>query len=340
MLHPRLQSIGRFLIRMQNHLGFALGFVLYVVALVLSHRLQIPLKIANGNAGDSIFAEIALEIGLAVAFVAWSLWWVMRSLKSVHAVQGNKNTLLAMLAHDLRSSISVIFGFSDLLRCNAEGWSSEQTRQMAEKIMACSRKLLVFQENLLCWSRIDCGRSCVQPQTVDVAEAVGEQFMMLSERALAKDLRLEHRIPEDLRVRADKTMFGLVLNNLISNAVKFTPEGGRIRLFSREVPGRVSLHVEDNGMGMSAEQVASLFEMSQANSTPGTAGESGFGLGLILCKELVHLNGGEIEVQSQPGAGTTFIVHLPAPRGRKPALAKERKQTREEAASRGVWKTI
>jgi signal transduction histidine kinase len=147
-----------------------------------------------------------------------------------------------------------------------------------------------------------------------------ENKELLQEQALAKNIIIENNATEHLLVKANQNSINTVIRNLISNAIKFTHENGKIGLQAAQVNGHVRVSVSDKGVGMSEEVMEKLFKIGVKHSTLGTALEKGSGLGLVLCKDFVEKNGGAIDVESSEGKGSTFYFTLP--------LAPEEDQTK------------
>jgi signal transduction histidine kinase len=132
----------------------------------------------------------------------------------------------------------------------------------------------------------------------------------LTQTAKNKDIFLDCFIDDKILVNADKNMLSTIIRNLVSNAIKFTHSGGRVTISSRIVNDLVELSIKDTGVGIKKENLNNLFKVDKSISTKGTANEEGSGLGLILCKEMVQMHGGNILVESEPGKGTTFLFNL------------------------------
>jgi signal transduction histidine kinase len=170
-------------------------------------------------------------------------------------------------------------------------------------------------ENLLTWARLQMGRMEYEPEEVDLSELVAKNVELLQANAEAKGIILRSEIQPKVKVYADVNMLNTVVRNLTSNALKFTSSGGEVLLQVRPVEAdnnELMVVVKDNGVGMGAESLANLFKIGHNQSTMGTAREKGTGLGLIMCKEMVELNGGQIGVESEIGRGTTvyFTVRV------------------------------
>ena len=139
---------------------------------------------------------------------------------------------------------------------------------------------------------------------------VKEIELILNGALAKKKLIFENRIPEGSRVYADKNMVQTVLRNLISNAIKFTPEGGTVTVYATPLNGKLSISVRDTGTGIPISRQKALFNFDEFHSTAGTAGESGTGLGLIICNDFIKKHGGELTFHSKEGEGTTFTFSL------------------------------
>jgi signal transduction histidine kinase len=167
-------------------------------------------------------------------------------------------------------------------------------------------------DNLLQWAKSQMNGLQHVPQTFDLGIVLQKKVGLFTETAKQKQIELAYQVPPGLQVHADKEQVRLILRNLVNNALKFTPAGGRVTILAQPSGPQVEIAVADTGVGMSPGQLAKLFGPDTHFSTFGTAGEQGTGLGLLLCKEMAELNGGKISVASQPGQGSTFTFTLPA----------------------------
>jgi len=152
----------------------------------------------------------------------------------------------------------------------------------------------------------------VKTGTIDVTKLIKEVTQLLRLQAEAKKIYIEPRITTPVFVSADKDMINLVLRNLLSNAIKFTPEKGRISVGTNEMSSFVEIYVQDSGTGLSSEALEKINE-NDFYTTKGTASESGTGLGLMLCKEFLSRNGGQMHIESKVGEGSIFSFTLPKP---------------------------
>ena len=174
-----------------------------------------------------------------------------------------------------------------------------------------SKKAFELLENLLDWTRLQTSEIPFNPADLRVNETIESVLDLLNSHAHDKGILLQSDVPEGTVVYADSRMFETVLRNLLSNAVKYTPYGGKITIGLKDEEEFIQFGVEDTGVGMDEEQVASLFNVDKKTSRPGTNNELGTGFGLILCQEFVQKNGGELSVESSPGKGSIFSFTVP-----------------------------
>ena len=167
-------------------------------------------------------------------------------------------------------------------------------------------------ENLLEWSQLQRGFIFYTPELILLKPKVLIVTALVKESAIKKEIDLSYNIPEDLMVFADENMLGGILRNLTSNAVKFTPKGGKVTITAKSMPdGRVEISVKDTGIGMTREMVENLFQIEINTSRKGTDSEPSSGLGLILCKDFVEKHGGKLWVESEEGKGSMFYFNIP-----------------------------
>jgi len=165
---------------------------------------------------------------------------------------------------------------------------------------------------LLEWSRAQTGSLENIPENFDLFGIVAENISLLQSTADKKQIKLSFNLPKGTIVYADRNMINTVIRNLITNALKFTEKDGKVMVYVAHENNFVIVTVEDTGIGIRAEKIPVLFRIDVNSSTPGTEKEKGTGLGLILCKEFIEMNGGKIWVESQPKVGSKFIFSLPA----------------------------
>jgi two-component system sensor histidine kinase/response regulator len=220
-----------------------------------------------------------------------------------------KGRLFSIIAHDLKSPI---YALRNLFR-NMQQYDmpAEEIKSMVPEVVSELTHTTSLMENLLVWARSQMRADSVKPQPVDLAGTIAEVSRLLRLQADAKKIRVTVSGDNPVSAFADKDMISLIVRNLLSNAIKYTPENGEIKIAAQKTPLGVELFVRDSGMGIDPEALEKILSNS-FYSTKGTAGESGTGLGLMLCREFAIRNGGELQIESLPGKGSLFTVKLPA----------------------------
>ncbi len=232
---------------------------------------------------------------------------------ALREVNAAKDKFFSILAHDLRNPLSGLKTVSELLAERYDELSEAERRRFAGLLRDGADQSLTLANSLLLWVRSQTGRIPWKPEDIDLARASEEAIAQLRAEAERKQVRLENQVPPDTRVYADGNMLSTVLRNLLSNALKFTPSGGQVRVACGADDGKLATSVTDTGVGIAAEDMDKLFRIDEHLSSRGTDGEAGNGLGLILCRELVEKNGGRIWAGSNPGGGSRFTFTLPRP---------------------------
>ncbi|MCF8224913.1 MAG: hypothetical protein K9J30_03440 [Bacteroidales bacterium] len=235
-----------------------------------------------------------------------------RNNAELHQVNALKDKFFSIIAHDLKNPFNVILGFAELLNVKFDEYTDEEKKQRILHIREASNSAYALLENLLQWSRSQSGRLKVHTVEIPVSEVFKKQAELFKSVVFQKNIDLKFETSDRLTVKGDSDLLSIILRNLVSNAYKFTRMGGSITVSAKSAgKGLVEFCVKDNGMGMKQEEIQKLFRIDQSVSKAGTAGETGTGLGLILCKEFVEKMHGRISVESAVGTGTTVRFSLP-----------------------------
>lgn len=241
------------------------------------------------------------------------------SEKELQESLAEKDRFFSIIAHDLKSPFNGLMGFTNLLMQDFEQFSTEEVKNFITHINSSVKNIYNLIENLLDWSRIQTGRMEFNPEALSLPGQIKPVFSLLKNNAITKGIKLEQKISKDLAVYADEKMLHCILQNLISNAIKFTNPDGKITITAKRDDGNIKVSVMDTGIGIPPNALDKLFKIDSNLSTEGTAHEKGTGLGLILCKEFIEKNGGTIAVESKLNKGTTFSFTLPAAKECEPA---------------------
>jgi signal transduction histidine kinase len=166
-------------------------------------------------------------------------------------------------------------------------------------------------ENLLDWARIQRGITSFAPESFLLMPKMAESMQTVLESVMKKQIQIIYEIPDNLEVYADGNMLGSTIRNLASNAVKFTPQGGKVTITAKQLPGNaVEISISDTGIGMNKRMIDNLFSLDEQTNRKGTEGEPSTGLGLIICKDFVEKHGGKIWAESEKAKGSTFHFTL------------------------------
>lgn len=226
-------------------------------------------------------------------------------------INKTKDKFFSIIAHDLKNPFNSIKGFTELLIENSNEYDEEKKLKFLKIIKGSTLKAASLLNNLLIWANSQSGNLKFNPQKVELIQVVSNVISLLEIQAINKDIKIVDNIEKNLFVLADKNMLATILRNLISNAIKFTHQNGKIEILATKKESFVEITVKDNGVGISKSEIKNLFSIEVKNSNVGTANEQGSGLGLILCKDFVEKHGGKIWVESEVNKGTEFKFTIP-----------------------------
>ncbi len=222
-----------------------------------------------------------------------------------------KDKFFSIIAHDLRNPFFNLIGLSDLLGNSINEYSQEEIVDIANAMSVSAKQGYDLLENLLDWSLVQSGRISYMPEKINLLKVAKTNTGLFESNMRVKDIGISININEDLSAYADENMVTTVLRNLISNAIKFSVRGSDVVIDAVRNDNEVLVSVTDQGTGISKENLEKLFKLSTKVSVKGTENESGTGLGLVLCKEFVELNGGKIWAETKQDKGTTMRFTLP-----------------------------
>ena len=230
--------------------------------------------------------------------------------KELEKLNFNKDKFFSIVAHDLMTPFTALLGYSEILTKEYDELDRETIGEFSSDINTVASKAHGLLENLLGWTRIQTDRLLFNPVEFNIHPIVEDVFHFNSENAKVKEITLVNNAKLTDTVFADVNMLNIIIRNLISNAIKFTDENGRISVSSKQINEQVEISVVDNGIGMSNVELNKLFDENYQYSSTGTHLEKGTGLGLLLCKEFVEKHGGVLQAESKLGEGTRIYFSL------------------------------
>jgi signal transduction histidine kinase/ligand-binding sensor domain-containing protein len=300
----------------------------------------------KGSNNDGVWNETGTSIVITILPPWWQTWWSKLIIGSLIALilisiylfrvsqlknqkmhlertvevktaelkelNASKDKFFSIIAHDLKNPFNTIIGFSKILNEEISPENCEKTREIAGMINSSALQTFRLLENLLEWANSQKGKISFNPKQFILWDLINEEFMTLKDMAEAKNIGLKVSCQQDLLIFADMNMIKTILRNLITNAIKFTQKNGQIEVNAAKDKNGVRIAVYDNGIGISAENMAKLFRIDGNLSSRGTENEKGTGLGLFLCKEFVTKHGGKIWAESEPGNGSVFLFIIPS----------------------------
>lgn len=249
---------------------------------------------------------------------------LLRSNTELKESNLSKDKFFGIFAHDLKNPFQGLLGFIDLLYEDIDELSTEQVKEYLSNVRNASYHTYALLENLLEWSRIQSGKMPFTPSIFDIRDEISSVINVLDNNATQKDIKLVNEVDSGIMVEADRNMIHSVIQNLVTNSIKFSNSNGRVVIRGRvpQTYSKVSnpnhnsdrhwleISVTDNGIGIPEEILPKLFKLNGKFSSTGTANEPGTGLGLVMCHEMVEKNGGRIWAESIAGQGTTFIFTI------------------------------
>ncbi len=284
---------------------FSLAF--FIVTLVN----DIMLANSAGAASADYLSMFSFQVFVYLMAVMIIMQWVSNYNErlQLESTLRFKNKLLAVIAHDLKNPVASMVQFSEIL---SETPELARDVEVTSSLKESSQAAISLLDNMLYWSKSQTEEIRVHMVEVELKELVGEVIALHQHMARQKKIDLRPDIPSGLSIRADRALITIVWRNLVSNAVKFTPKGGTVRLEARQEDDRVRCMVSDTGVGIQPEILERFRNTGSMETTEGTDFEIGTGLGLQLVRDMIIKNGGSLEVESTPGRGTTFSFLLPS----------------------------
>ncbi|RPI65829.1 MAG: GAF domain-containing protein [Ignavibacteriales bacterium] len=236
-------------------------------------------------------------------------------IKNLRDLNQSKDKLFSLISHDLRSPFNSLLGFSEILTTEYDQLTDDEIKEYLNVIYESSKNLYGMTSNLLQYSRFQTGRIEFKPVRINISKLIKNSTKMLSGNIVKKEIDFKINADNDTFIYADEDMINSVIQNLVSNAVKFTPQNGEVNvsiqnIYNDDNTVSVEIIVADTGIGISDDNMNKILK-GEMFSTPGTEREYGTGLGMVLINEFIHRNGGELKIESEKNKGTRFIAVLP-----------------------------
>lgn len=233
------------------------------------------------------------------------------SEEELKKLNATKDRFFSIIAHDIRNPLSALLGFTTLLKKKYNTLDELRKEVFINNIVEATKALHLLIEDLLQWAHAHSNKIKWEKEYISIDKITQENILLLERHASNKKITLSSSIPKDTKVFSNKNMVSTIIRNILSNAIKFTPEQGTVTVSSKELEDFIEIKINDTGVGIDEENLSKLFKIEERYKTPGTNNEKGTGLGLLVCKEFVEKNGGEIKVESELGKGTSIYFTIP-----------------------------
>lgn len=287
---------------------------------VLEHSRALKDESGNVVAYEGILEDITARKALEQKLSQY-LGALESSQKELADLNSEKDKLISVISHDLRSPFSSILGFCEILTTEDETLTKEERMQFLSYVKEAAKDQLSLVNRLLDWSRLESGRVRMEIKDLDLGAVATRSIHTLLGLAKQKKVELVSRLPEGLVIRGDEELLRQVFENLIGNALKFTPEEGSITIeIAARAEDRIGISIRDTGIGVPEADLPRMFRVEEKYTRKGLSGEKGTGLGLPVCAEIMQKHSGTITVESAVGTGTTFTLTFPINISRKEGM--------------------
>lgn len=260
--------------------------------------------------------SVLVFVAIFTAYLSKAYYALKSSKKNLEELNESKDTFFSIISHDLKAPFNALIGFSELLLSSYSEMSDAERLNLIQKINSASSNAHHLLEELLTWARFQMRKIDLNRELLLLKPMITSILSDIASTSSSKNITINCNVSDDLKVLADKNMLTFILRNIISNSIKFSFRESNIEIESKENPHKISITISDKGVGMTKEQVEKLFVINKVQSTTGTSGEKGTGLGLILCKDFIDKHEGDIYVESEKDSGTTFTITLPSLSGK------------------------
>lgn len=233
------------------------------------------------------------------------------TITELEMMNHSKDKFISIIAHDLRSPFLGLMGLSRLLDTEIEMLTEYEKKTITQKLRKTIERLYDFLEELLLWGRIQQNALTITNEVININQEIDSILLVFEEILRNKKIDVEFTHSDQDKISTNRNLVATVLRNIISNAIKFSPHGSKIKIFSKVLEHKFQIHIQDYGLGISEPDLIDLFKVEKNISRRGTDGESGSGLGLIICWDIMKRLNGTIKVESKEGSGSTFIIEFP-----------------------------
>lgn len=274
------------------------------IVLDITQRKQYEMELMNAKRKSE---ELLTQLSKVNKELTSNIQVIAEQSNQLEKLNATKDKFFSIVAHDLKSPLNALKSFSKLLIDHFDNLNKDQILTMSKQLSNSVDSTIKMADNLITWAKVQMGDYQFNEETIKVKDISSNIFDVYQKVALEKGINVSFSVDDSLTIIGDKNQIEFVIRNLVNNAIKFTHKNGFVSLTAKSLPdGLVKISVSDSGVGISDKIKSKLFSISKKQSTNGTDGEKGTGLGLMLSYEFMKLNGGQIDIESSLGKGSTF----------------------------------
>lgn len=274
------------------------------IVLDITQRKQYEMELMNAKRKSE---ELLTQLSKVNKELTNNIQVIAEQSHQLEKLNATKDKFFSIVAHDLKSPLISLKSFSNLLIDHFDSLNKDEILTMSKQLTYSVDSTIKMADNLITWAMVQMGNSQFNEETIKVKDITSNIFDVYQKVALEKGINVSFSVDDSLTIIGDKNQIEFVIRNLVNNAIKFTYKNGFVSLTAKSLPvGLVKISVSDSGVGISDEIKKKLFSINRIQSTTGTDGEKGTGLGLMLSYEFMKLNGGQIDIESSLGKGSTF----------------------------------
>jgi PAS domain S-box-containing protein len=274
------------------------------IVLDITQRKQYEIELMNAKRNSE---ELLKQLSNVNKELTSNIQVIAEQSQELEKLNATKDKFFSIVAHDLKSPLIYLKGFSSLLIDHFDHLNKDEILTMSKQLRDSVDNTIKMADNLITWALLQMKDSQFNEETIKVKDITSNIFDVYQKVALEKGINVSFSVDDSLTIIGDKNQIEFVIRNLVNNAIKFTYKNGFVSLMAKSLPdGLVQISVSDSGVGISDKIKRKLFSISKKQSTNGTDGEKGTGLGLMLSYEFMKLNGGKIDIESSLGKGSTF----------------------------------
>ncbi|WP_248907902.1 HAMP domain-containing sensor histidine kinase [Flavobacterium sp. K5-23] len=270
----------------------------------ITQRKQYEIELMNAKRKSE---ELLTQLSKVNKELTSNIQVIAEQSRQLEKLNTTKDKFFSIVAHDLKSPLISLKSFSILLIDHFDNLNKDEILTMSKQLSDSVDSTIKMADNLITWAMVQMGDSQFNEETIKVKDITSNIFDVYQKVALEKGINISFSVDDSLTIIGDKNQIEFVIRNLVNNAIKFTHKNGFVSLTAKSLPdGLVKISVSDSGVGISDEIKRKLFSISKIQSNNGTDGEKGTGLGLMLSYEFMKQNGGQIDIESSLGKGSTF----------------------------------